>query len=358
MKTAFAILVVSITVAARAQESAAAPPTTPPQFRIKTPHEIVHDSVRHAFTVAQKAVEGAAGVAASALSEGSASFRDPVTLEQQGGSRSFSTSVAAPRGNRSLVIHSSETEASILASTEEDLTIMARILDKAARNSPEDGRHSVLGISVDGGILGSSSGARNIYLDGYGALFLLSVKYPLIAPPERPEEPKGKDVSSDDWKRARDEIQGSLRNGQEAQFETWTSSALRGPVEEFDAERVEKLKDSLLESLKNATNIRALKPGDFITVVVQGADVVRADVKRNRTPALDKPEATRSGYTVVRKSGGGGQSVMTLRVKKSDADAFAQGKLTPEEFRKKAAIQTYFRKPESTAANYFMQTVR
>ena len=32
---------------------------------------------------------------------------------------------------------------------------------------------------------------------------------------------------------------------------------------------------------------------------------------------------------------------MTIRVKKSDVDAFAQGKLSPDEFRDKASIATY-----------------
>ena len=34
-------------------------------------------------------------------------------------------------------------------------------------------------------------------------------------------------------------------------------------------------------------------------------------------------------------------TIMTIRVKKSDADAFAKGKLSLEDFRKKASITTY-----------------
>jgi len=142
-------------------------------------------------------------------------------------------------------------------------------------------------------------------------------------------------------------------------FESWSSSPARGPAEEFDAGRVEKLKESLLEALRNATHIRALKPDDFITLVVQGADIARAEVKRFRADGNNKADSNRAGYTVVRKGGGGGQSVMTIRLKKADADACAQGKLTPDDFRKKAAIQTYLRKSDaSSAANYFLQTVR
>ena len=34
-------------------------------------------------------------------------------------------------------------------------------------------------------------------------------------------------------------------------------------------------------------------------------------------------------------------SILTIRAKKSDADLFAKGKLTPEDFRKKLSVTTY-----------------
>ena len=37
-----------------------------------------------------------------------------------------------------------------------------------------------------------------------------------------------------------------------------------------------------------------------------------------------------------------GESVLTIRVKKSDIDSFAKGKLTRDEFHGKATLLTYF----------------
>jgi hypothetical protein len=41
------------------------------------------------------------------------------------------------------------------------------------------------------------------------------------------------------------------------------------------------------------------------------------------------------------------QTIMTIRVKKSDADALAKGAMTPEAFRKRAHIVCYAGSPEA-----------
>ena len=45
-----------------------------------------------------------------------------------------------------------------------------------------------------------------------------------------------------------------------------------------------------------------------------------------------------------------GETVMTIRVKKSDVDALAKGNLDLAGFRKKASIQTYFRRGDASVA--------
>ncbi len=381
-----ACLVLTTVATGRAQ-IAVDPPTPPPpvapapphSIHIPLPHEIINESVRRAVQMAQRAVAGTSAAVASALPGAPAGAPgEPANLEVQNVQRNSVTISGSSRPSRTLLIHSTEMDATTSANAEEDLAIMARILDKAARSNPDDGRRFASGIEVDtGAVFGSSSGSRNIILEGYGALFLLSVRYPLIAPPDKQEETKPKDTSSDDWKRAREEIQGSARA--DLYGDAWHSS--RSPVEDFDATKVEQLKTSLLEALKNATHIRALKSDDYITVVVQGADAGRTEVLREpgkSTRGGSKEKATGgattgsgggmagSSYSMnanatsyIRRTTGPGQSVMTLRVKKSDADAYAQDKLSDDEFRKKASIQTYFRKPDaSNSANNFMQILR
>ena len=91
---------------------------------------------------------------------------------------------------RTLIVQTSDPDPSAMANAEEDLSVMALILLKATGVSRSDDKRMAMGIEV----FGSSSGARNIYLEGYGALFLLGVRFPLIAPPDSTEETKVKEV--------------------------------------------------------------------------------------------------------------------------------------------------------------------
>lgn len=388
MKTILALLIVTSLASARAQQE---PPITPaqplPPVAPKRIERTVNDTLRGAFGVAEEAFANSARLAQRAAA--AAAQNAEAQLDDLHAYTALSTSSSTSRGNRSLVIQSTEPDPVANANTEEDLAIMSRILRKAVGSSRDEGRRFASGIEVDGSVFGSASGARNIYLDGYGALFLLTVRYPLIGPAEKPDTAKTKDTSSDEWKVAREEeLQSSGgagyggSSGSLGQSLNW--SAERAPAEDFDAEKVEKLKTSLLESLKNATHIRALKPNDFVTVVVQGAESARTEAMKRKpsTAAVGKPSASPadsdgkgggtgggtggqggrgSGMVVtktVRTRNGLGETVMTIRAKKSDADAFAQGKLDLDAFRKKAAVQTYFRRTDSTSASFFAPPVR
>jgi len=117
-----------------------------------------------------------------------------------------------------------------------------------------------------------------------------------------------------------------------------------GPEQEYDEKKVEDLQEGLLEALKNATNIRNLKPDETLTVCVFGgasagprkARTVRASPK----PAPDAPEE--EVFVSIRDDGVPARgTIMTIRVKKSDADGFAKGELNADEFRKRASITTY-----------------
>jgi hypothetical protein len=238
---------------------------------------------------------------------------------------------------RTLVIQTSDPDATALANAEEDLSVMALILRKATGNAGGDERRMVAGIEV----FGSSSGARNIYLEGYGALFLLGVRFPLVAPPDKAEETKVKDTTSSDWADAREEYLNAERSNFDVQFDRVWQSVNRQPAEDYEADKVEELTTSLLDSLKNATHIRSLKPADYVTVVIQGAEAVRPEKKSSRA----------KGSTSSRRSDSDrNETVMTVRAKKSDVDAFAKGNLDLAGFRKKAAVHTYLRRADSSVA--------
>ena len=255
---------------------------------------------------------------------------------------------------RTLVVQTSNPDATAIANAEEDLSVMALILRKATGGSHGDDKRIAMGIEVDSTVFGSSSGARNMYVEGYGALFLLGVRFPLVAPPDKVEDAKTKDEPASDWAEAREEYLRGERNTFEVQLErVWNGvNQLRSDriaSEEYEAEKVEDLKTELLEALKNATHIRALKPDEFVTVVIQGAEAMRVEKISSGGGG-----GARAGGTLKvsssRRDTGRGETVMTIRVKKSDVDSFAKGNLDLAGLKKKASIQIYFRRGDASVA--------
>jgi hypothetical protein len=292
--------------------------------------------------------DGANGGGGGGRQAGTVTFssRSPRTVEAD---------ISLPRSTktgRTLVIQTSEPDPNLVANAEEDLSVMALILRKATGGSRGEDKRIALGIEVDSSVFGSSSGARNIYLEGYGALFLLGVRFPLLAPDDKADEVNDKEVADSDWAEAREEYLNEGRSGFEEQFQNVFKSVGRSAPEEYDADKVEELKTSLLSSLKNATNLRGLQPDNYVTVVIQGAEAARAEKPGNRRTGKRSANSRRSDSAHS-------ETVMTMRVKKADVDAFAKGSLDLEGFRKKTSFQTYLRRGDSSVAtSLFMPALR
>lgn len=238
---------------------------------------------------------------------------------------------------RTLIIQSSDPDPKTYANLEEDLSVMYRILSKTRKQ--EDGMfklESVLG--------GSSSSVKSMYIEGYGAVFMLGVRFPLVAPQTREEQPKPKDTMSEEWERAKKEVFG--RNTFEVDFDG-IMGKLNAQTEEYDAQKVEDLTAGILEGLKNATHIRNLKSDEFVTVAVLGAEAgqVRAVVEKEEREEEGKGKRK---TRIENVSGSRGESTMTIRAKKSDIDDFAKGKLNADAFRKKVKILVYLRPTDAS----------
>jgi hypothetical protein len=287
-----------------------------------------------------KAIELAQAAAPAASRAGAAAAATPAPAFQQ----RLHAIVNKGRGGpgKALVIRTSDADAKAQANLEEDLAVMSRILDKTvAKNLDEDRGNRFMGINV---LFAPGSGSiRNLYLEGYGALFLLNVNFPLLPPPEKAEPTKEKSQTDSTWEEAKQELYG--QSDAWAQVgKTFKFGMPPAPQQEYDKDKVDDLRESLLETLKNATNIRNLKADESITVCVFGgvsaaSGKARTWVKR----APNSPDADREDVLVTEPGDGppAHATIMTIRVKKSDADAFAKGKLTLDEFRKKASITTY-----------------
>jgi hypothetical protein len=112
----------------------------------------------------------------------------------------------------------------------------------------------------------------------------------------------------------------------------------------YDENKVSELKDALLEALKNATNIRNLKSDEAITVCVfGGASSGPRKPKAFAKDSSDDQDRDENELAVVSRDDGppARGTIMTIRVKKADVDAFAKSKLNLDDFRKKASVTTY-----------------
>ncbi len=267
------------------------------------------------------------------------------------------------RAARPVVVTSKPLDAKELATVEEDLGIMARLLEKEIeREAGAGGTPNALGIAItrlDG------RGPSVMLLEGYGAVFTFSVRMPLTPPPPRAADRKPERTSDSPWERTRRELFGPPggggggeregepgRRGGGAGFggaggEGWMA---RVETPDYDAKKVEELKKSILEALKQAGNIRALKAEDYLTVVVQGSGgggfgSMEVSTETRTTTSSSTGGGPPRVETFVNKGGdvvhGQLSSTLTVRARKSDAEEFAKGKLTAEEFAKKALVNLH-----------------
>jgi hypothetical protein len=334
MKTMFRVVTISAVltcvgvIKTLAQDEAPEPPTPPP-----APVAIIHD--------VQNVAEGA-------VHKAQADMEKPIFLVQSQ-LKKLRENVFR-KTDRSLVVRSSAMEPRAQGDLEEDMTIMTHILDKAvAERSSDDAAPIAMGINVS--FVPGEGPTRSIYVDGYGALFFLKVKYPLLPPPVEKNVEKEKTSKDSTWDEAKEEVYG----------QPGAKTLSSRPAVEYDAARVTALKGALLDALKNASNIRSVKSDESITVCVIGAPLsVVTSYGGARTFRGSGGGGGFGGQNSSGVFGGGGGSgdadkfvwvsndeapgnktTLTIRVKKADCVAFASGNLTTEEFRKRAVVTIY-----------------
>jgi len=251
--------------------------------------------------------------------------------------------------SKALLIRFDPNSAAGQSNLEEDLAVMARVLEKSVlQNLGDDNSPKASGIQVLFSPEGGST--RNVYLEGYGALFTLSVRFPLLAPEKKAEEEKPKEAADSSWEEARRDLYG--------QADPWNVGDMfrferhGGDAPEYDAGKVDRLRKALLDAFKSATNIRGLKPDDWVSVVVFGSatpNKTRVDVVKTGAKAEGKvlktvrDERTKSEIAVVEEVSTRSRSgsVLALRVKKSEVDEFAKGRLDADQFARKVSMATY-----------------
>ncbi len=261
-----------------------------------------------------------------------------------------------------LVIPDTEIKTEELAAITQDLQVMAHIFHKIFT-----GPRLIDGLFEDyGDFFGRGSRATEaVYLQGYGVLFLMEVNIPLSSPPKAKEQEKDENATKADsvWKQAQQEI---------FQPSVYRNKRVLNSAEIYDAEKVEELKSRLIKALKHAANMKNLEPDELIILTVIGkGPSYSGDLYGGGgygggmggyggggySSGLSEYEGvgaanagrsysrTRGRYSTTRSTRGGtgsvSSTVLTIRAKKSDIDAFAKGDLDYDKFREKAQILTY-----------------
>jgi hypothetical protein len=226
----------------------------------------------------------------------------------------------------------------------DDLSIMNRIIEKSTRMMGDMGRlyGAVLGGPGDIAtprILRASGGRpRPMFIGGYGAVFSLTVDFPLLPPPEAPEPNQGAEKIDPTWAQAQQELQdpqAALR----LQRGTPQGRAYR-------AEAVETLRTTLIGLLKHATNIRDLGPEDWLTILVQGPAPTTGDGAPEAGSIVGAGYGGGSPYEehrvlVLPGTRSEGRTLLTLRARKADIDQYAQGRLDDAQFQQRVQIVTH-----------------
>jgi hypothetical protein len=247
------------------------------------------------------------------------------------------------------VIPSGQINTEELLKINEDMNIMTKILEG---NLEQAGINILNGIGYTSFMTSSRlKPIQRLYLQGYGALFMANVDFPLSAPPDAnaQKDQTTKDNTDRVWEQTRQQIYQPQTAVISRRFNNASPSATEV---QYDAQKVEKLKTTLIQSLKHASNIRVLKADESMILSITGSGI--------STKIIAKIQMD-DGKTVVRYEANGRQierlyntgewpdlsleqtapTVLVIRAKKADIDAFAKNELNVEQFRQLVQIISY-----------------
>ena len=295
---------------------------------------------------------------------------------------SYSTAIG-PISRKVLVVPTDEIKAENLAAITEDMQVMSHILDERFKET-----RRIQGVFTDfGDFFGRDNRQTEaIYLQGYGVLFSMEVNF-AFSPPPKPQQQQAEQTAEpvdSTWQRARQQVFSP------GQFEAAEGS---GSTEEYDSQMVEELKRDLITTLKHAANIRSVQPDEWVILTIIGggrqsggfgsggfmmggmgisSGLVYGETSSGGMGGIGGRYGVSTGsssgygggmaagrggmgggmgamgdmgagggFTALGETGPSSATVLTIRAKKSDIDAFAKGGQDFEQFRQKVQIFTY-----------------
>jgi hypothetical protein len=236
------------------------------------------------------------------------------TLAAEIGSRQFGflANAASEDAGAVLVIPAVDSNEFVLTASK-DLNVMCRVFDKELKlaGARSGGSHfatdyyryesqklELLTYALGGGGRNTSC----MYLQGYAAVFLMSVSFPLApGPSDEKEKSEPNEPADVVWRQAEQELYGQPDSLEKRD----------DPEKIYDAAKVDDFQTNLLKTFKYAANMRCLAPDEWVIAVVWGT-------------------GSRSGAS----------KMLVFRAKKSDIDAFSEETLSLEQFREKVNVVT------------------
>jgi hypothetical protein len=236
-------------------------------------------------------------------------------------------------GRKVFIVPTAEIEIEDYVATERDMEVMSLIFDRALKKPQMIG--GVFTVLED--FFGRDSRVTEaIYLDGYGALFFMEVNFVLFGSTmsEKKEAPKEAQEHIDQiWRRAEQE----LYSPQEL-----NRNRASGSSREYDPEKVESLKATLITVLKHAANIKALKSDEFVVLTISGKAPRPSrpvTLPYGRTGRRN-PRTTRSMPAKIIPYAG---TIVNIRAKKADIDAYSKGELDFDKFHERIQTFTHYK---------------
>ncbi len=187
-----------------------------------------------------------------------------------GGTVAMSGRSVSRQSRKVLVIPTSEIEPEKMAATIEDMQVMSHIVERTIQSSAiPDAATSTMFKDLGAFFVSGDVGAQAVYIEGYGALFLMTVDFPLSVP-DQAATAKTTDANEPvdkTWQQARQQVlsPGSVRRG-------------RGPdaSRHYGADRIENLKAELIKALKHASNMQNIAADESVIVTLSSKSVSRA----------------------------------------------------------------------------------
>lgn len=307
----------------RAQAPAPVPPEPPavpvaPVARIEVETEVGEEGgpVQDVFRQAQDELRGAHEEVARAM------------RDVQKRVKTFRLDAGGPNVTRTLVIPVPDATAEQVGQIREDLTIMSRVLQKAA--SPETKGNSRFRFDFGDVRFGGRSDLDALFIEGFGAVFLLEVDFPLSAPvKEAAKKSDAKEKKDSAWEEARREVAGKGDPDELLDDEEFDEEA----AGKFDEAKVERLKERVTAALKSAANVRCLNGSDKVVVQVTGRP-------GRKSHAMAMHADRKPGGVIVSSSSAsrGNSSVLTFQTTRDVVAAFSEGKLDEAAFAKKLRV--------------------